>query len=52
MWFDQPNDSQKEHLPNVIDEPPLDEVIRSIATGEIKPIEANASYSSDDDPSL
>src|ERR1041385_4185735 len=36
----QTNGSQKEHLPHDLDEPPLDEVIRSMAIGEIRPVEA------------
>src|SRR3954464_15364096 len=40
--FDETNGSQKEHLPHDLDEPPLDEVIRSMAIGEIRPVEANA----------
>src|SRR4051812_42158318 len=38
---DENNGSQKEHLPHDLDEPPLDEVIRSMAIGEIHPFEAN-----------
>ena len=38
--FDETNGSQKEQLPHVLDEPPLDEVIRSMAIGEICPVEA------------
>src|SRR4051812_13523708 len=38
--FDETNGSQKEHLPHDLDEPPLDEVIRSMAIGEIRPVEA------------
>ena len=41
--FDESNGSQKEHLPNVIDEPPISEAIRQMAIGEVKPVEANAS---------
>ena len=40
--FDETNGSQKEHLPHDLDEPPLDEVIRSMAIGDIRPVEANA----------
>src|SRR3954451_1344726 len=47
--FDETNGSQKEHLPHDLDEPPLDEVIRSMAIGEIRPVEANANKD-DDDP--
>src|SRR3954470_8838363 len=39
--FDETNGYQKEHLPHDLDEPPLDEVIRSMAIGEISPVEAN-----------
>ena len=39
--FDETNGSQKEHLPHDLDESPLDEVIRSMAIGEIRPVEAN-----------
>src|SRR3954470_4513867 len=38
--FDETNGSQKEHFPHDLDEPPLDEVIRSMAIGEIRPVEA------------
>src|SRR3954467_7102493 len=50
--FDETNGSQKEHLPHDLDEPPLDEVIRSMAIGDIRPVEANASQANkdDDDP--
>src|ERR1043165_7428386 len=50
--FDETNGSQKEHLPHDLDEPPLDEVIRSMAIGEIRPVEANAGQAvrDDDDP--
>src|SRR3954471_13592880 len=50
--FDETNASQKEHLPHDLDEPPLDEVIRSMAIGEIHPVEANPLQSNgdDDDP--
>src|SRR3954470_5541313 len=34
--FDETNGSQKEHLPHDLDEPPLDEVIRSMAIVEIR----------------
>src|SRR3954468_353466 len=47
--FYETNGSQKEHLPHDLDEPPLDEVIRSMAIGEIHPVEANANKD-DDDP--
>src|SRR3954468_6470864 len=39
--FDETNGSQIEHLPHDLDEPPLDEVIRSMSIGEICPVEAN-----------
>src|SRR3954468_20512582 len=50
--FDETNGSQKEHLPHDLDEPPLYEVIRSMAIGEIRPVEANAGQAirDDDDP--
>src|ERR1041385_8499346 len=50
--FDETNGSQKEHLPHDLDEPPLDEVTRSMAIGEIRPVEANAHQANrdDDDP--
>ena len=50
--FDEPNGSQKEHLPHDLDEPPLDKVIRSMAIEEIRPVEANARQVNrdDDDP--
>ena len=47
--FDETNGSQKEHLPHVLDEPPLDEVIRSMAIGEIRPVETNARRNQVDD---
>ena len=47
--FDESNGSQKEHLPNVIDEPPISDAIRQMAIGRVKPIEGNAPESSDDD---
>src|SRR3954466_3606746 len=52
VWFDETNGSQKEHLPHDLDEPPLDEVIRSMAIGEICPIEENTRQAKrdDDDP--
>ena len=49
VWFDETNGSQKEHLPNVIDEPPVSDAIRQMAIGNVKPIEENAPDSSDDD---
>jgi len=39
--IDETNGSQKEHLPHDLDELPLDEVIRSMAIGEIRPVETN-----------
>src|SRR4051794_33674671 len=52
VTFDETNGSQKEHLPHDLDEPPLDEVIRSMAIGEIRPVEANPRQANrdDDDP--
>src|SRR3954465_2572553 len=50
--FDETNGSQKEHLPHDLDEPPLDEVIRYMAIGDIRPVEGNARQAprDDDDP--
>src|SRR3954471_199397 len=50
--FDETNGSQKEQLPHDLDEPPLDELIRSMAIGEIRPVEANPRQANrdDDDP--
>src|SRR4051812_26894849 len=50
--FDGTNGSQKEHLPHDLDEPPLDEVIRSMAIGEIRPVETNPHLANrnEDDP--
>src|SRR3954471_13151473 len=50
--FDETNGSQKEHLPHDLDEPPLDEVIRSMAIGEIRPVKTNPHQANrdDDDP--
>ena len=39
--IDETNGSQKEQLPHVLYEPPLDEVIRSITIGDVHPVEAN-----------
>ena len=39
--FDETNGSQKEHLHHDLDELPLDEVIRSMTIGDIRPVEAN-----------
>src|SRR4051812_2894221 len=47
--FDETNGSQKEHLPHDLDEPPLDEVIRSMAIGEIRPIRDNPHQANQDD---
>src|ERR1043165_8339863 len=47
--FDETNGSQREHLPLNLDEPPLDEVIRSMATGDICPIEGNPRRDDQDD---
>ena len=49
MRFDETNGSQKEHLPHDLDELPLDEVIRSMAVGEIRLVEANAHRNNRDD---
>src|ERR1044071_6051339 len=50
--FDETNGSQKEHLPHDLDEPPLDEVIRSMAIEDIRPVEGNHHQVNrdDDDP--
>src|ERR1041384_7496009 len=52
LRFDETNGSQKEHLPHDLDEPPLDEVIGSMAIGEIRPVKANPHQANrdDDDP--
>ena len=52
--FDETNGSQREQLPLNLDEPPLDEVIRSMATGDIRPVEGNPRRNDqdDDDPML
>src|ERR1041385_1755941 len=47
--FDETNGSQKEHLPHDPDEPPIDEVIRSMAIGEILPVEVVARQANQDD---
>src|SRR3954468_9079183 len=47
--FDKTNGSQKEHFPHDLDEPPLDEVIRSMAIGEILLVEANPCQANQDD---
>src|SRR4051812_24289521 len=49
VMFDETNGSQKEHLPHDLDEPPLDEVIRSMAIGDIRPVEANPRQANRDD---
>ena len=38
--FDETNSSQREHLPNVLDEVPPSESIKLMGTGEIIPSEA------------
>src|SRR4051812_41449839 len=50
--FDETNGSQKEHLPRYLDELTLDEMIRSMAIGDIRPVEANPrrNHRDDDDP--
>src|SRR4051812_2597456 len=40
--FYDTNGSRKEHLPHSMDEPHLDEVIRSMAIGDIRRVEGNA----------
>ena len=40
VWFDETNGSQREHLPNVLDEVPSSESIKLMGTGEIIPSEA------------
>ena len=40
--FDETNGSQREHLPNVLDEVSLSESIKLMGTGEIIPSEAQA----------
>src|SRR4051812_37605253 len=47
--FDETNGSQREHLPLNLDEPPLDKVIRSMATGDIRPVEGNPRSDDQDD---
>src|SRR4051812_29999688 len=47
--FDETNGSQPEHLPLNLDEPSLDEVIRSMATGDIRPVEGNPRRDDQDD---
>jgi len=50
--FDETNGSQKEQLPHVLDKPPLNEVIRSMAIGDVRPDETNARRNDDDDNPL
>nr|XP_020149903.1 circumsporozoite protein-like [Aegilops tauschii subsp. strangulata] len=47
--FDEFNGSQKEHLPNLIDEPPISDAIWQMAIGSIRLVEGNVPKSSDDD---
>src|SRR4051812_43896294 len=47
--FDETNGSQKEQLPLNLDEPPLDEVIRYMAIGDIRPVDGNARQENKDD---
>src|ERR1044072_1920377 len=47
--FDETNGSQREQLPLNLDEPPLDEVIRSMATGDIRLVEGNPRRDDQDD---
>ena len=47
--FDETNGSQKEQLPLNLDEPPLDEVIKYMAIGDIRPIEGNTHQVNKDD---
>src|SRR4051812_11089296 len=48
--FDETNSSHKENLPHDLDEPPLDEVIRSMDIGAIHLVEGNPrQYNRDDD---
>jgi len=42
VQFDESNGSQREHLPNVLDEVPPGESIKLMGTGEIIPSEAQA----------
>ena len=42
VWFDETNGSQREHLPNVLDEVSPSESIKLMGTGEIIPLEAQA----------
>src|SRR4051812_22471815 len=50
--FDETNGSQREHLPLNLHEPPLDKVIRSIATRDIRPVEGNTRRDDQDDDDL
>src|SRR3954451_6911194 len=47
--FDETNGSQREQLPLNLDEPPLDEVIRSMATRDIRCVEGNPRRDNQDD---
>ena len=47
--FDETNGSQEEHLPHDLDEPPFDDVIRSMAIGLILPVEGNPRQANLDD---
>jgi hypothetical protein len=49
VQFDESNGSQKEHLPNVIDEPSISEAIQQMAIRDVSPVKGNAHDSSDDD---
>nr|XP_040253917.1 dentin sialophosphoprotein-like [Aegilops tauschii subsp. strangulata] len=49
VQLDESNGSQKEHLPNVIDEPLISDAIQQMAIGSVRPVEGNAPKSSDDD---
>ena len=39
--LDESNGFQKEHLPNVIDEPPISDAIWKMAIRSVKPVEGN-----------
>src|SRR3954466_5631796 len=39
VWFDESDDSQREHLPPVLDEASPDQLIKNMGAGEIKPAE-------------
>nr|XP_020189572.1 circumsporozoite protein-like [Aegilops tauschii subsp. strangulata] len=47
--FDESNGSQKEHMPNVIDESLISDAIQQMAIGSAKPVEGSVPKSSDDD---